>query len=64
MVGASRRGIVTEATVLVAAGRRAALDGLMTLQQRRSASAAELSEQDGEKVVDGQAVLNSIQFNF
>jgi hypothetical protein len=58
VVGATRRGIVTEVTVLVAARWRAAFDGIMTPQQRRSEAVARLSEHDGEKVVDGQAVLD------
>ena len=49
---------MTEMTVLVAARWRAAFDGPMTPQQRRSEAVARLSEHDGEKVVDGQAVLD------
>ena len=49
---------MTEMTVLAAARWRAAFDGLMTPQQRRSEAVARLSEHDGEKVVDGQAVLD------
>ena len=49
---------MTEKTVLAAARWRAAFDGLMTPQQRRSEAVARLSEHDGEKVVDGQAVLD------
>ena len=48
---------MAEMTVLVAAGRRAAFDGMVMLQQRRSAAVGDLSEKDGEKEVDGQAVL-------
>ena len=58
MLDASRRGIVTEVTVRVAASRRAAFDGLMTRQQCMSASVAELNEHDGEKLVDGPGVLD------
>ena len=47
---------MAEMTVSVVARWRAAFDRLMTLQQRRSEAVARLSEQDGEKVVDGQAV--------
>ena len=49
---------MAEMNVPVSAGRRAAFDGIMARQQRRSASVAELNEHDGEKVVDGQAVLD------
>ena len=49
---------MAEMTVLVAAGRRAAFGRVVMLQQQRSAAVADLSEQDGEKVVDGQAVLD------
>ena len=47
---------MAEMTVSVVARWRAAFDRLMTLQQRRSEAVVRLSEQDGEKVVDGQAV--------
>ena len=58
MLDASRRGTVTEVTVRVAASWRAAFDGIMTRQQCRSASVAELNEHDGEKLVDGPGVLD------
>ena len=44
---------MAEITVLVAA-----FDGMVMLQQRRSAAVGDLSEKDGEKEVDGQAVLD------
>ena len=49
---------MAEMTVLVAAGRRAAFYWMVMLQQRRSAAVGDLSEKDGEKEVDGQAVLD------
>ena len=48
---------MAEMKVPAAAGLRAAFDELITGQQRRSQAVAEMSEHDGEKLVDGQAVL-------
>ena len=51
---------MAEMTVSDSGRLRAALDELIhvTWQQRRSRAVAEKSEHDGEKLVDGQAVLD------
>ena len=57
-VGAGRRGIMTEVTVLVAARRRAAVGRLMQRGRRSSAAVAEQTEYASEKLAHGQAVLD------
>ena len=57
MVGAGRRVIMTEVTVPAAARRRAAFIEILQRPHLGSAAASVLVEVDGEKLVDGQAVL-------
>ena len=58
--GTGRRHVMAEMTVSDSGRLRAALDELIhvTWQQRRSRAVAEKSEHDGEKLVDGQALLD------
>jgi hypothetical protein len=49
--------VMAEMTSPDSARLRAAVGGVLTRQERKSEVMAELSEQDGEKLVDGQAVL-------
>ena len=58
--GTGRRHVMAEMTVSDSGRLRAALDKLITGKQCtcRSQAVAEQSEHDGEKLVDGQAVLD------